>query len=131
MTSWSNLLFSGCLYALGIVGLFGITLLPLRASRALLRDTNLWRVSSFGKAILTVVAIAGIAAIALSVPHVARVFRCLTEGFCGPNRASGWFALCFVGAFYAMFEAVSITALTLARKRCGPRSVPTRPAENS
>lgn len=128
MTDWSGVLFSGSLHALGLVGLFGITLLPLRAFRALARNTNLWRVSGLGKAALIVVAIAAIAAISLSVPHFSRVFRCLTEGLCGPNRASGWLALCFVGAFYLMFEAVSIAALMLARKWRRPSSLPAEPA---
>ncbi|MBP6749409.1 MAG: hypothetical protein KA144_07205 [Xanthomonadaceae bacterium] len=124
MTDWSGVLFSGSLYALGFVGLFGIALLPLRVFRAVFRNASLWRASRLGKAALVLVGVVGIAAIALSVPNVARVFRCLTEGLCGPNRASAWLALCFVGAFYLAFEAISIATLTFARKRHEPHSFP-------
>jgi hypothetical protein len=116
MTDWSHLLVSGSIYALGFLGLFGITLLPLRAFLALRRNSYLWHVSTLGKAILLVVAIAAVAAISLSVPSVARVFRCLTETYCGANRASGWFFLAFIGVFYLAFEVVSSTLLAVARR---------------
>lgn len=91
MTDWWNALVAGSIYALGTVGLFAVTLLPLRAFLALRRNWHLWHESTFCKAALLMVAVAAVAALSLSIPCVARVFRCLTEAHCGANRASGWF----------------------------------------
>jgi hypothetical protein len=116
MTDWSYLLFAGSIYALGFLGLFGITLLPLRAFLALRRSSYLWRVSNLGKASLLVVAATAIAAIAFGIPQIAGVFRCLTETYCGANRASGWFFLAIFGVCYLAFEVISSAVLAVARK---------------
>ena len=116
MTDWSYLLFAGSIYALGFLGLFAITLLPLRAFLALRRNSYLWHASAIGKTALLVVAVAAIAAISLSIPPVAKVFRCLTETYCGVNRASGWFSLVFIGAFYLGFEILSTAVLLVVRR---------------
>jgi len=116
MTDWTYLLFAGAMYVLGFLGLLAITLLPLRAFLALRRNSYLWHASTIGKAALLVVAVAAISAIWLSIPNFAKVFRCLTEMSCGPNRASGWFFLAFMGAFYLGFELLSNAALLIARR---------------
>lgn len=116
MTDWSYLLFAGSIYAFGFLGLFAITLLPLRAFLALRRNSYLWHASAVGKTALLVVAVAAIAAVSLSIPPVAKVFRCLTETYCGANRASGWFFLAFIGALYLGFELLSNAVLLVARR---------------
>ena len=116
MTDWSYLLFTGSIYALGFLGLFGITLLPLRAFQILHRNSYLWLTSVLGKTALLIAAAAGIAAISMSIPQVARLFRCLTEIHCGANRASGWFTLAFIGVYYLGFEVVTNVVLAVARK---------------
>jgi len=116
MTDWSYLLFAGSIYALGFLGLFAITLLPLRAFLALRRNSHLWHASAIGKTALLMVAVAAIAAVSLSIPPVAKVFRCLTETYCGANRASGWFFLAFIGASYLGFELLSNAVLLVARR---------------
>ncbi len=114
--SASYLLFAGTINALGFLGLFGVTLLPLRTFFAVRRNAALWRGPMLGKIALALVAVAGISAIAFAVPQVAGVFRCLTELHCGANRASGWFFLATLGAFYGMFELFSIIVLWVARR---------------
>lgn len=116
MTDWSYLLFAGSIYALGFVGLFAFTLLPLRGYLALRRNSHLWHISAIGKVALLVVAIVAVTAISLSTFPVTRVFRCLTETYCGPNRAHGWFYLAFIGAFYLGFEVLSSVTLAVARR---------------
>lgn len=116
MTDWSYLLFAGSIYALGFLGLFAITLLPLRSFLLIRRNFYLWHVSTIGKVALLVVAVAAVTAISLSIFPVTRVFRCLTETYCGPNRAHGWFYLAFIGTFYIGFEALSNITLAVARR---------------
>lgn len=116
MTDWSYLLFAGSIYALGFLGLFAITLLPLRAFLALRRSSYLWHVSAIGKAAMLIVVFAAIVAVSLSIPLIAKVFRCLTETHCGANRASGWFFLAFIGVFYLGFELLSNAVLLVARR---------------
>ena len=106
----------GAIYALGFLGLFAFTLLPLRAFLALRRNLHLWHATAIGKVALLVVAVVAVTAISLSVFPVTRVFRCLTETYCGPNRAHGWFYLAFIGMIYLGFEALSKITLAVARR---------------
>lgn len=116
MTDWSYLIFSSAIYALGFLGLFGVSLLPLRAFLVLRRNAFLWHSSSIGKVSLLLVGAAAVAAIALGIPQIAGVFRCLTEMRCGANRASGWFFLAVFGVCYLAFELFSVTVLAVARR---------------
>ena len=119
MTDWPYLLFASSIYALGFIGLFGISLLPIRATLALGRNAFLWRSSLIGNAALIIVGAAAIAAIAFGIPQIAGVFRCLNEMHCGANHASGWFFLAVFGACYLAFELVSIIVLAVARRLGG------------
>jgi NADH:ubiquinone oxidoreductase subunit 6 (subunit J) len=116
MTDWSYLLFAGSIYALGFIGLFGVSLLPLRAFVALRRNAFLWHSSATGKTSLILVGAAALIALILGIPQIAGVFRCLTELHCGANRASGWFFLAIFGAYYLAFELFSAIVLTVARR---------------
>ena len=115
MTDWSYLLLASTIYALGFLGLFGISLLHLRAFLALRRNADLWRWRS-GKAALLLVAVAAAIAIFFGVFSVSGVFRCLTGLHCSANRAGGWFYLATFGAWYLAFELVSTVILVVARK---------------
>ena len=119
MNDWSYLMLAGSIYALGFVGLFAFTLLPLRAFLALRRNSYLWHATTIGKIALLVVVVAAVAAISLSVFPAERVFRCLTETYCGPNRAHGWFYLASIGVIYLGFEVVSKITLAVARRTSG------------
>lgn len=116
MADWSYLLFTSSIYALGFLGLFGVSLLPIRAFLALRRNAFLWQSSVLGKTSLILVGAAAVSAIAIGIPQIAGVFRCLTEMHCGANRASGWFFLAVFGACYLAFELVSVFVLEIARK---------------
>ena len=116
MTASLYLIFAGSLYALGFIGLFAITLLPLRSFLLLRHNLYLWRASAIGKAALLVVVVVAVLAISASIFPLARVFLCLTETYCGPNRAHGWFYLAFIGALYLGFEIASNLTLTVARR---------------
>lgn len=80
MTDWSYLLFVSSIYAFGSLGLFGVSLLPLRAFLALRRNASLWHSSVLGKTSLILVGTTAIAAIANGIPQIAGVFPCLTDG---------------------------------------------------
>jgi hypothetical protein len=121
MTDWSYVLFASAIYALGFLGLFGISLLPIRATLALRRNAFLWS-SASGKASLVVVGGAAVAAIAYGVPLIAGVFRCLAEMRCGANRASGLFFVAEFGTCYLAFEVVSILVLAAARKHAAKQN---------
>src|SRR5690606_12465619 len=110
MESAPHLLITTSINALGFLGVLAITLLPLRALTTLRSSWRLWPNSS-GKAAFVVVATAAVTAISFSVPIAVRVFRCLTEGYCGPGVASGWLYLSFIGVLYVGFEVVSNVAL--------------------
>lgn len=101
---------------MGFVGLFGVSLLPLQAFLALRRNAFLWHASVLGKISLILVAVAAIAAVAIGIPQIAGVFRCLTEMHCGASRASGWLFLAIFGVCYLAFELLSTVVLTVARK---------------
>jgi len=116
MTDWTHFLFSGSIHTLGFAGLFGITLLPLRAFLIIRGNAFLWRSTFTGKAAITLVLAAAILAIWNSVQLAAKVFRCLTDMHCGPNQSSGWISLAFIGAFYLGFEIFSNVVLLVARR---------------
>ena len=46
------------------------------------------------------------AALWSDVQITARIFKCLTETYCGPGVASGWTYLAMLGVVYLAFEAV-------------------------
>ena len=108
------------LYVLGVVGMAGIWLVPAHAWSLLVlrrvRHPVPYRPLGILLGIVTFVPIA----IALFVASwtIPRVFRCLSDMVCGPNRASGLLSLAMFGACVLLAEVVwQITALLLARVR--------------
>jgi hypothetical protein len=92
--------------AAGFLGLTAITLIPIR-SLVLLRKIisrglrlRSWWISLFS--FLNIIAM--VSALAIDVQIVAKIFRCLTQTYCGPNIASGWIYLAILGAIYLALE---------------------------
>lgn len=91
---------SALIYLLGFVGLASIGLIPLRV----------WQVLRRALAVkmprLLIVFLALIAAIAIwgDAQITTRIFKCLTENYCGPGVASGWVYLAMLGVVYLVFE---------------------------
>ena len=94
------------IYLLGFIGLGSIGLLPLRSWQVLKKVFRSRAVRS-PKKVLTVSAVL-ITAIALwiDIQITIRIFRCLTETYCGPGVASGWTYLAMLGVVYLVFEAL-------------------------
>ncbi|QIL19754.1 hypothetical protein [Thermomonas sp. HDW16] len=91
---------SALIYLLGFVGLASIGLIPLRVWQVLRRAL------AFKKSRLLIVFLALIAAMALlgDAQITTRIFKCLTESYCGPGVASGWIYLAMLGVVYLVFE---------------------------
>lgn len=98
------ILLSALIYSLGFIGLASIGLLPLR-SWQVLRGVFKGGCSQVPRKLLAVLAVLVTAAALWSgVEITARIFRCLTETYCGPGIASGWTYLAMLGAVYLAFE---------------------------
>lgn len=105
------------IYLFGFIGLVSIGLLPLRSwhllrnlfGRGALHAPNtMWAIF----AVLIV-----IIAIWSDVQITVRIFRCLTETYCGPSVASGWIYLATLGVVYVLFEGLFFVLQKINRKR--------------
>jgi hypothetical protein len=95
MSEW---FFTALIYLVGFVGLASIGILPLLAWKAL---RSAFEGSLAPTATTTsLVFIALMAAVALwaDMQITIRIFKCLTEGYCGPGVAGGWTYLATLGA---------------------------------
>jgi len=106
------------LYVLGVVGMAGVWLIPAHAWSLLLHRRVRHPLPSRPLGVL--LAIVTLIPIALSLLvaswTIPRVFRCLSDMTCGPNRASGLLSLAEFGAAVLVTEIVwQITGLLLAR----------------
>lgn len=99
-------LFSALIYLLGFIGLASVGLLPLRAWQVF-RDA-FRNGESYGskKALAAVAVLVAVAALWCDVQITARIFKCLTQTYCGPGVASGWTYLAMLGVVYLAFEVV-------------------------
>lgn len=103
------------IYALGFVGLVSVGLLPLR-SWQLLRSVFRDRPLRMPRKVLAAFAVLVTAAVLWSDVHItARIFRCLTETYCGPSIASGWIYLAMLGVVYLAFEVVVFIVQKIGR----------------
>ena len=112
--------FTALIYVFGFVGLASLGLLPLRV----------WKVlrSAFKGSLLptsrlaSLVFITLMAAVALwaDMQITIRIFKCLTESYCGPGVASGWAYLAMLGAVYVVFEVVVFVMQKISRASAGP-----------
>lgn len=105
-------------YTLGLVGMAGVCLIPARAWSLISQRRVRYPLPARPLGVL--LAIVAFIPIALSVFvaswTIPRVFRCLTDMACGPNRATGLLNLAIFGAMVLVTELVwQITSLLLAR----------------
>jgi hypothetical protein len=102
----STPLVSALIYLLGFIGLASIGLIPLR-SWQVLRDMFRSGPHQVQRTVLGVLAVLITTGALLSdAKTTARIFKCLTETYCGPGVASGWTYLAMLGVVYLVFEAV-------------------------
>jgi len=113
------------MYSLGAIGLFGITLLPLRAYSLLRRwSLPLWQASIAGKFLLAVTVAMVLGALAFEFQLLSRVFNCLLGESCGPKRASGLGYMAAIGFWYLCFELARLVIILLARWLIGTGARP-------
>ena len=108
--------FVAALYAVGFIGFFGITLLPVRA---FLNIRFFWRnrnrpLRCYAPPLI--VAVLALPAAAFSALSLRAIVRCLMESHCGGNRSSGWFNLVAIGLVYLAYEALSRLALAISNR---------------
>lgn len=108
---------STLVYLLGFIGLASIGLLPLRSWQVLKKVFKSERLHMSGKMLAGFVALVAAGALWSEVQITARIFRCLTETYCGPGIASGWTYLAMLGAVYLAFEAVVFVMQKIDRTR--------------
>lgn len=107
--------FSALISLLGFVGLASVGLIPFRSWRVLLNISRC-RARSSLKMLLLVFAVLIVIVSLLSDMHItARVFKCLTETYCGPSVASGWHYLAMLGTVYVAFEALTFVLQKIGR----------------
>lgn len=99
-------LLSWLIYLLGFIGLASIGLLPLRSWQVLRNVLKSGAVHMPRKAAAAFAMLIATAAVWSDVQITARIFKCLTETYCGPSIASGWTYLAMLGVVYLAFEAV-------------------------
>lgn len=98
---------SAAVYLLGFIGFAAAGLLPYR-SWVLLFSAVKSEVPQLRKRfVLIVSALVCAAALWGELQLGNRVFRCLTEAYCGPGVASGWGYLAMLGVVYVAFEVAS------------------------
>ncbi|HXG28680.1 MAG TPA: hypothetical protein VNJ47_07520 [Nevskiales bacterium] len=99
-------LVSALIYLLGFIGLASIGLIPLR-SWQVLRDMFRSNPRQVQRTVLGVLAVLiTMGALFSDAQITARIFKCLTETYCGPGVASGWTYLAMLGVVHLVFEAV-------------------------
>ncbi len=106
---------SAAIYLLGFVGFAAAGLLPYR-SWLLVFNVVKSEVPQVRKRFVFIVATLVCAVALWSDFQIGRrVFRCLTEAYCGPGVASGWGYLAMLGVVYVVFEAVGYLLRKVAR----------------
>jgi hypothetical protein len=112
----NDIAFFGSIYGFGILGLFGITLLPLRAAKLLWQHASLLRSRLINKLLYAIVGAAASVAIVGASFCTFHVARCLLGGWCTADRSGGWLYLVGVGFWYAAFELVAFVVFQVGRK---------------
>lgn len=104
------------MYLFGFIGLAGIGLLPLRVWQVLHKILLHKSLKIHGKFLNGFALIIALAALWSEAVVVIRIFRCLTETYCGPSVASGWIYLAALGAVY-LFVEIAIFVLNKVQAR--------------
>lgn len=107
------------MYAFGVIGLFGITLFPIRFVTLFRKNVFLWSRSNMGKFLLVSMLLVSAVLLCFCVELTIDMSRCLLGYHCGANRASGWMKLSSIGFFYALFELLSLPFCILSRRMSG------------
>ncbi|QNR96799.1 hypothetical protein ICJ04_15100 [Stenotrophomonas sp. 169] len=94
-------------YVMGFIGLFATGAIPLRSWFVTKRVVNEGRRIYLFLAVIIV-----IAALAIDVVTISRIFICLTQPYCGPGVASGWIYLAILGSAYILFEVAILVLKT-------------------
>ena len=114
--SWQGFAFEATFLGLGIIGLFGITLLPVRAFVHLRR---LWRttLSATGDRVaFALLSLTSLGTITASVWLTIHVSRCLLGYHCSANAAGGWLSLAGIGFWYLAYELTALVILSIRRR---------------
>jgi hypothetical protein len=101
------LLFIILMYILGAVGLMSIGLFPIRSWQVLKKVFENCVQHPLRKVLVVFVVLLTIAALWADVRISLFIFRCLTKPYCGPNIASGWINLAYLGGIYLIFEIIT------------------------
>lgn len=99
-------IFSWTIQALGFMGLMAIGMIPMRGWRVLRRAYRECA-SGEGRARWLIGALttgSTVAVLWLDITIIVRIFKCLTETYCGPGVASGWGYLAMLGLGYLAYE---------------------------
>lgn len=118
----STPLFSSLIYLLGFVGLVAIGLLPLRAWQVLVNVFKDGASQLQRKVLAAFTVLVVVAALWSDVRIAVRIFRCLTETYCGPGIASGWTYLATLGVVYVFFEVAIFMLNKIGQAKTTPRS---------
>ncbi|EAA3799128.1 hypothetical protein DOQ73_22960 [Salmonella enterica subsp. enterica] len=108
--------FRNFIYLLGFIGLAAIGLLLLRTWQVVSSTIVHKSLSFHGKFLTGFALLVVLAALWSEVKVVVRIFRCLTETYCGPSVASGWIYLAALGAVY-LFVEIAIFVLNKVQAR--------------
>ena len=99
---------------LGVIGLFAITLLPLRAYLALREHYPLLRGSPGQVFVYSLLAAVSASSLVPCIRLAYKLARCLLGFNCGANAAAGWLLLCYIGLIYLFFELVRFLIIRVA-----------------
>lgn len=98
---------SALIYVLGFIGLIAVGVIPVRSWFVLrLSFKGRHGVSKFGKLLSALLVLMIVATLWADLQIISRIFKCLTETYCGPGIASGWTYLAILGFWYLIFETV-------------------------
>lgn len=107
------------LHGLALLGMAGVWLLPARVWSILRRGAFAGVMSptkrDLAAALLCTVSV--LLAASAGYGAIPRVLECLAQAHCGPNRASGLFALAFFGAAVAQMEVTKWIAQMVFRRQ--------------
>lgn len=93
------------IYIFGFVGVFAVGLIPFR-SWSVLKVAFGSRLNVKRGGLAALVALIVVGAILADVQILGRIFKCLTEKYCGPSLASGWTYFAMLGVVYLFFEII-------------------------
>lgn len=113
----SSLIFSGLMYLFGLIGLASIGLLPLRSWHFLRSVFKSDASHGVGKVLSACAVLVVTIAVWIDFAITVRIFRCLTQVYCGPSISSGWVYLAILGIVYFTFEILVFVLRRLVRTR--------------